>query len=336
MIWWLNTAAAQGLSRFLKGPVGVVAHFFVMGHIYGGVLSVVVVLLEALPFPVVNITPAEMQAMSPQEAIALVKETPVFVAALVGVLVVGSGTFVLQIMGTFRAAKIFNAAQDERKAFARPSTMGLIRMICVIGITMLVLPSEAVWVAVGVGYLLHIRREAAARKCLLSGIIDIDSLEGTTFEKVLASYFKFQGYQVEMTPKFDPSGADLVLVKDGTITIVQAKRYKGAVCIEAVRAIIGAKAIYEAKTTMVVTNSDFTPNANKLANANGVILWDRRILIEKFSEAKTRGWQIGEVELPLGPLCPECGRLLVERTGCFGRFLGCLGFPKCRHTRNIN
>ena len=32
--------------------------------------------------------------------------------------------------------------------------------------------------------------------------------------------------------------------------------------------------------------------------------------------------------------CPWCGKLLVERNGKYGRFIGCSGFPSCRYTRN--
>jgi DNA topoisomerase-1 len=37
----------------------------------------------------------------------------------------------------------------------------------------------------------------------------------------------------------------------------------------------------------------------------------------------------------LDELCPECGRHLVIRTGRFGRFISCSGFPECRYGRTI-
>ena len=37
----------------------------------------------------------------------------------------------------------------------------------------------------------------------------------------------------------------------------------------------------------------------------------------------------------LEELCPECGRHLVIRTGRFGRFISCSGFPACRYGRTI-
>lgn len=36
-----------------------------------------------------------------------------------------------------------------------------------------------------------------------------------------------------------------------------------------------------------------------------------------------------------GTVCPWCGGQLVERSGKYGRFLGCSGFPRCRYTRDV-
>jgi DNA topoisomerase-1 len=38
---------------------------------------------------------------------------------------------------------------------------------------------------------------------------------------------------------------------------------------------------------------------------------------------------------PTGELCPECGKPLLYRDGRYGRFIGCSGWPKCRHTEPI-
>jgi len=32
--------------------------------------------------------------------------------------------------------------------------------------------------------------------------------------------------------------------------------------------------------------------------------------------------------------CPKCGEQLVEKTGKYGRFIGCSNYPKCKYTRN--
>ena len=40
--------------------------------------------------------------------------------------------------------------------------------------------------------------------------------------------------------------------------------------------------------------------------------------------------------VPAGEACPTCGQPLLERTGKFGPFLSCSGFPACRYTRSLN
>jgi DNA topoisomerase-1 len=34
--------------------------------------------------------------------------------------------------------------------------------------------------------------------------------------------------------------------------------------------------------------------------------------------------------------CPKCGKDLVLRTSIYGKFIGCTGYPKCRHTEKLN
>jgi DNA topoisomerase-1 len=38
---------------------------------------------------------------------------------------------------------------------------------------------------------------------------------------------------------------------------------------------------------------------------------------------------------PSDRVCPECGKPLVFRTGAYGRFLGCTGYPKCKYTEKV-
>jgi len=33
--------------------------------------------------------------------------------------------------------------------------------------------------------------------------------------------------------------------------------------------------------------------------------------------------------------CPKCGKPLIIRISRYGKFIGCTGFPKCRHTEKI-
>ena len=48
--------------------------------------------------------------------------------------------------------------------------------------------------------------------------------------------------------------------------------------------------------------------------------------------------EMGRVQKPveeIDEVCPECGRNLVIRTGRFGRFISCSGFPECRYRRSF-
>lgn len=123
-------------------------------------------------------------------------------------------------------------------------------------------------------------KQQAIRK---SGIEEIDSMSGIEFEKRLEIMFKDLGYRVKRTPPSGDFGADLVLENKIGKTVVQAKRHSKPIGVKAVQEVIGSMAFYKATNAIVVTNSTFTPQAHKLAQCNGVELWDRDKLIKALS-----------------------------------------------------
>lgn len=88
-----------------------------------------------------------------------------------------------------------------------------------------------------------------------SGLNEIDSMDGKTFEKYLEALFEKLGYRVERTQYVGDYGADLITSKDGVKTVIQAKRYKNKVNIKAVQEAVAAKGKYGCSEAMVVTNS---------------------------------------------------------------------------------
>lgn len=57
-----------------------------------------------------------------------------------------------------------------------------------------------------------------------------------------------------------------------------------------------------------------------------------------FQQALEAAERLAKIELGrelLDEKCPECGRPLMTRTGKYGRFIGCTGFPECRYTRPV-
>ncbi|MFI3325988.1 MAG: restriction endonuclease [Clostridia bacterium] len=120
------------------------------------------------------------------------------------------------------------------------------------------------------------------KKYLNSKIHEIDKMTGLEFEELLSEFFKSQGYKVSLTKQSNDYGADLILQKNKSKIIVQAKRYKNKVGNKAIQEVVASLKIYNATKGMVITNSFYTKNAVNLANANNIILWDRNKLTEVF------------------------------------------------------
>lgn len=196
--------------------------------------------------------------------------------------------------------------------------------------------------ALSIGITAYVLIRKYRRKRLLeSGIDIIDKMDGKTFEKLLQAHFAEYGYKCSLTPDSNDYGADLVLKKDDTTTVVQAKRYESTVGIEAVQQVIGAIRHYKADRGMVITNSFYTQQAQNLASSNGIELWDRARLINSLRELGGREIAenvsysaISESEEDK-QLCPKCNGQLVKRKGSRGNFLGCVNYPSCRYTKDI-
>lgn len=189
-------------------------------------------------------------------------------------------------------------------------------------------------ITVGITILLVRKRK---QKLLDSGINVIDSMSGQMFEELILEHFRQLGYKGQMTPATADYGADLILQNEQEKIVAQIKRWKQKVGIEAVQQAAASISHYNADRGMVITNSFFTPNAEKLAKSNNIELWDREKLIGFLSKA--RGKEIADevvTKQVISNACPDCGNQLILRNGKRGRFWGCGSFPKCRYTRNMD
>ena len=92
------------------------------------------------------------------------------------------------------------------------------------------------------------------------------------------------GYESEVTQSSGDQGIDVIAQKNGSKLGIQAKCYSGSVGNSAIQEAVAGLGYYNLDKAIVVTNSYFTDSAIKLAEANGVVLWDRNILKEKISE----------------------------------------------------
>ncbi len=124
------------------------------------------------------------------------------------------------------------------------------------------------------------------RRLARSGIAQVDKMDGRTFEEFLVTVFRRLGYRAELTPYTGDFGADLVVTRAGVRQAVQAKRSSRAVGVKAVQEVATARRYYNCQEALVVTNRGFTVAAQRLARANDVGLWDRRVLADRLISAR--------------------------------------------------
>ena len=115
-------------------------------------------------------------------------------------------------------------------------------------------------------------------------ISDIDLMNGIEFEKFLCKLLTKLNFTCENTKTTGDQGVDIIAIKDNNKIAIQAKCYSQPVGNHAIMEAIAGSKYYNANQCMVITNSTFTKAAKDLATANGVMLWDRKILIEKLKE----------------------------------------------------
>lgn len=191
-------------------------------------------------------------------------------------------------------------------------------------------------IALAIRYFLDSMAQERLRK---SGITDIDKMDGYQFEHYLALLFQSQGYKAKVTRAAGDYGADLILEKDNNKIVVQAKRYRKNVGINAVQQVVGSRAHYGASEAWVITNRDFTEAAYNLARSNGVRLINRDKLIEmilKMNPAAIPNPKKVMSEVSSKQLtCSRCGKKMTLRKGPKGEFYGCTDYPKCRNIKVV-
>ncbi|MDT8862983.1 restriction endonuclease [Alkalihalobacillus sp. MEB130] len=113
---------------------------------------------------------------------------------------------------------------------------------------------------------------------LSTELLNIDELPEREFQQMLVPLFQKQGYSVSKTKGNRKLQPDLILRKKGLKAIVVAKRQQNQVGSSFVHDVIALNPLYQAKRTIIVTNSHYTKAAKRVARANKVILIDRDLL----------------------------------------------------------
>lgn len=117
----------------------------------------------------------------------------------------------------------------------------------------------------------------------------LDVMFGNEFEYACAGILRANGFKnVRVTQASGDFGVDITAQKNHVSYAVQCKRYEKKVNNSAIQEVIGGLAVYGCEVGAVMTNSYFTEPAKRLAEANGVILWDRDAIAEMLDRSGTK------------------------------------------------
>lgn len=110
-------------------------------------------------------------------------------------------------------------------------------------------------------------------------ISSIDGMNGHEFEYFCADILRKNGFsEVNVTKGSGDQGVDILAVKDGVKYAIQCKNYASALSNTPVQEVNAGKTFYNCHVGVVMTNSTFTQGAEALAQATGVLLWNREVL----------------------------------------------------------
>ena len=179
-----------------------------------------------------------------------------------------------------------------------------------------------------------------------TSLASLRQLPWKRFEDLLGEAYRRQGYKVEETLGGGADGGvDLILGRDGKVTLVQCKRWNGApVGVRQVRELYGVLHDRGASAAKLVATTSFTPDALAFAKGKPIELVDSIELLQLIRNVQKSGKIIAppaQVERDhLTPDCPRCCSAMVVREAKRGanagsEFWGCLNYPKCHGTRNL-
>ena len=115
---------------------------------------------------------------------------------------------------------------------------------------------------------------------------DFDHMDGHDFERFCADILLKNDFErISVTRGSGDQGIDIIAFKDGIKYGIQCKCYSSDISNKAVQEVFAGKTFYECHVGVVLTNQHFTKSAIELAKKNGVLLWDRKKLIELSDKA---------------------------------------------------
>lgn len=116
---------------------------------------------------------------------------------------------------------------------------------------------------------------------------NFDTMEGHEFEHFCANILIKNGFKnVKVTSGSGDQGIDIIAFKDDIKYGIQCKCYHSAIGNKAVQEVYAGKTFYNCHIGVVLTNRNFTKSAIELAKNNGIILWDRKKLLQMIENCK--------------------------------------------------
>lgn len=206
------------------------------------------------------------------------------------------------------------------------------------------------WVVLGLCWLAALASylRAKSRRRLLetqTGLESLRSLSWREFELLVGEAFRRQGYVVQETGLGGADGGiDLMLRKDGKLTLVQCKHWRTQrVDVKVVREMFGLLAHHRASAVKIVAVGAYTPDARRFAEGKPIELISGETLLELVRSVQTPApEQALQVQAPMPteiatPRCPKCGKDMQQRANrrTEERFWGCTNYPSCRGTRQL-
>jgi restriction system protein len=205
------------------------------------------------------------------------------------------------------------------------------------------------WLVLGVCWLAALASYIGAkgRQRLLETRTSMDSLRALSwrqFELLVGEAFRRQGYTVQETGQGGADGGiDLVLRKDGKLTLVQCKRWKTQrVDVKVVREMYGLLAHHQASEVKIIAVGAYTADAQRFATGKPIELITGAALLDMVRSVQTTPATPTPQARPSAapettPPCPKCGREMQLRANrrTNERFWGCTTYPACRGTRQL-
>ena len=172
------------------------------------------------------------------------------------------------------------------------------------------------------------QRVRTDRRHLLEWTTDLRHLDAQEFEWLVGEIFRREGWEVEETGGHGvPDGnVDLRISRNGNRRLVQCKRWESwVVPVKEIRELGGtlARENLSGECGILVTLSDFSPQAAEEAAAIGIELIDGRSLLTRIEKVRK------------GEPCPTCGSPMILDRSRHGWWLRCPTYPDCNGKRNL-